>query len=273
MNKLQEIFGKEKKIIIGALHFPPLLGYKDFPGFGTALKNARQDLAAFQDGGVDAVILENNYDIPHKIFVDPEVTGAMSFLMSKLAGDIRIPFGISVLWNDYRAALSLAKVFVGKFIRVPVFVDSVETNYGKITAEPEKVTAFRKKIGAQHIALFTDIHVKHARMLENKTITESAREAVRKGSDAVIITGKWTGNAPDVSDLKEARGAVGKDFPILVGSGADEKNIGELLKYANGAIISTALKEGRAKEEEVNVKGYEQRIDIEKVKKFTAILY
>jgi membrane complex biogenesis BtpA family protein len=272
MNKLQEIFAKEKKIIIGALHFPPLLGYKDFPGFGTALKNARQDLAAFQDGGVDAVIFENNYDIPHKTFVEPEVTGAMSFLMSKLSGDVRIPFGISMLWNDYKAALSLSKVFGGKFIRVPVFVDSVETDYGKIMAEPEKVIAFRKKIGAQHIALFTDIHVKHARMFENKTITESAQEAARKGSGAVIITGNWTGNAPDISELKEARKAVGKDFPILIGSGTDEKNIGELLKYANGAIISTALKEGIAKDGEVNVKGYEQRIDIEKVKRFMKVV-
>lgn len=35
--------------------------------------------------------------------------------------------------------------------------------------------------------------------------------------------------------------------------------------YASGTIVSTSLKEGVNKQGEVNVKGYEQRIRVEKV--------
>ncbi len=64
--KLDKIFKKTNNIVIGAIHFPPLLGYPDFPGLDVCLKNAIDDLRAFEKGGVDGVIIENNYDIPHK---------------------------------------------------------------------------------------------------------------------------------------------------------------------------------------------------------------
>ena len=35
---LKKIFNKEKGVIIGVLHFPPLLGFSDFPGAKSALK-------------------------------------------------------------------------------------------------------------------------------------------------------------------------------------------------------------------------------------------
>lgn len=268
MNKLQETFKKDKNIIIGVIHFPPLLGYKDFPGFNVALKNALKDLDAFKKGGVDSVIFENNYDIPHKISVTPEIVASMTFLIHEIGKitTINIPVGVSVLWNDYRVALSIAKICGARFIRVPVFVNSVKTQYGKVFAEPEKVISFREKIGASDIALFTDIHVKHAEMIEKKTISQSAKKAREKGSDALIITGKWTGQAPNISDLRKVRKVVGKSFPILVGSGTNEKNIKFLFEYANGAIVSTSLKSGLVKDEEINVKSYKQRIDEIKVK-------
>ena len=264
MNKLQKIFKKDKNIIIGAIHFPPLLGYKGFPGFDIALQNALKDLDAFEKGGVDGVIFENNYDIPHKIFVDPEIITSMTFLISEALKVISVPFGVSVLWNDYRAALSIAKTCKAKFIRVPVFVYSVKTQYGKIIAQPEKITSFRQKIEALNIALFTDIHVKHAEMINKKTISESAKQAIEKGSDALIITGKRTGDKPNMLDLKEARQMVG-DFPLLIGSGTDENNVKSLFEYADGAIVSTSLKTGDKKKDEVNSKTYEQRIDKLKV--------
>ena len=60
--KLNSVFKKEKNIIIGAIHFPPLLGFKNFPGFELALKNALKDLRALEKGGADAAILENIYE-------------------------------------------------------------------------------------------------------------------------------------------------------------------------------------------------------------------
>ena len=264
---LQKIF-KTKNPVIGMVHFPPLLDYKDFPGIEVCLEKSLKDAKTLQKGGVDGIMFENNYDTPHKIFVGPEIASSMTFLISEIKKHISLPIGINVLWNDYKTALSIAKICGAKFIRVPVFVDSVQTDYGKVLAEPEKVILFREQIGASDIALFTDIHVKHAKMLEEKTISYSAKEAIERGSDAIIITGKWTGDAPNVSDLEETRKAVGKSFPILIGSGATKDNIDILLKYADCVIVGTSLKTGSISQKEINLKSWQEIIDLEKTKEF-----
>ena len=157
---------------------------------------------------------------------------------------------------------------------MPVFVDSVQTQYDRVLAEPEKVISFRKKIGASGIALFTDIRVKHAKMLENKTLAQSAKQAIERGSDGIIITGKWTGDAPNLFDLKEAKETVGKDFPLLIGSGADKDNVESLLEYADAIVVGTSLKTGelRGKEEEINLKPWQEKISLEKTKEFMKIV-
>lgn len=266
MSKIKQIFKKESKIIIGMVHFPPLLGYKDFPGIDVCLKKALQDAKTLEKGGVDAIMIENNYDIPHKVFIEPETVAMITFLTSKIREAVKIPLGICVLWNDYKAALSIAKVCSCQFVRVSVFVDSVKTNYGEIMANSKDVLEFRKKINALNIALLTDIHVKHAQMLEQKTITQSAKEAKQQGSDGLIITGKWTGDMPNLDELKEARKSVGNNFPIFVGSGATKENVSSLLQYANGIIVGTSLKTGKvlSKEKEVNLKPWQEKIDLVK---------
>lgn len=263
--RFNTIFKKNKNIVIGAIHLPPLLGYPKFPGFDAALKNALSDLEAFEKGGVDGIIFENNYDIPHKIFVDTPIISSMTFLGEKLRKVTRLPMGISVLWNDYRAALSIAKTLNLQFIRIPVFVDKVQTNYGMVEGEPKKVIEFRKSIGSENVALFTDIHVKHAKRLSKYTLVNSAELAIQNKSDALIITGKWTGDAPNTEEIKTLRKGIGV-FPILVGSGMDESNVKTLFRFANGAIVSTSLKRGTKKSGEVNVKTYQARIDVGKVK-------
>jgi len=265
--RLKNIFST-KNLIVGMVHFPPLLGYKDFSGLDVCFKKSLEDAKTLERGGVDAIMFENNYDIPHQEFVGLETVAIMTFLVQKISKEISLPFGINVLWNDYKAALSIAKVTGASFIRVPVFVDSVKTQYGKIFAQPEKILSFREKIKASKVALFTDIHVKHAKLIEPKTISKSAKEAVKKGSDALIVTGKWTGDAPNISDLQEVRKAVGKDFPILIGSGATKDNIATLLKYADGVIVGTALKTGKIRAKEVNLKPWQERISLKKTREF-----
>lgn len=263
--KINKIFNKNKNIIIGAIHFPPLLGYKNFPGFDIALNNALQDLKALEAGGVDAIIFENNYDIPHKIFVNPSIISSMTYLGEKIKNSTKLPVGVSVLWNDYRSALSIAKILDLQFIRIPVFVDKVKTSYGIVEAIPKEIIVFRKSIKADNIAIFTDIHVKHAEILSQYTLSESAKLAIVHNSDALIVTGRWTGDAPDINEITSLKKHIGT-FPIIIGSGIDKNNAKTLLNIANGAIISTSFKEGDKNYSEINIKPYTRRIDCNKVK-------
>lgn len=262
-----ETFTRVKNPIIGALHFNPLIGYEGFTSLEEVLQKAIKELVYLENGGVDSIILENNYDLPHSIIVGHETVAAMTFLGEKLAEKATVPLGISVLWNDYEAALSIAKVIGARYIRVPVFVDTVETSYGIVKGNAASVIAFREKIQAEGIGLFTDIHVKHAKLLSSFSIEESAALAIKSGSDALIITGKWTGDAPQIEELEKVRKSIG-EFPIIIGSGADENNIKILRPFANGVIVSTALKTGVNDPAKVNIKGYNEIISQEKTQKF-----
>lgn len=266
MNKFKNVF-KTEKPVIGMIHFMPLLGYKEYLGIDKILKKALRDLEALERGGVDGVMVENNYDVPHKITVEPETLVCMSYLTREITQNTRLPVGVAVLWNDYKAALSIAKVCGGRFIRVPVFVDNVRTDYGDIFGNPEDVISYRRKIGADSVLIFTDIHVKHAQLLSKNTLEKSAREATRKKSDAIIVTGKWTGDVPIPENLRRVREAIGK-FPILVGSGASNKNMRKLMRFADGIIVGTSLKTGRREKKNVNIKRYTENIDEEKVRRF-----
>lgn len=265
-NALQTIFKKKQNIVIGAIHLPPLLGYSKFPGLPETLHNALADLRAFEQGGVDGFIFENNYDNPHTTLAAPGTLASMALVGQVLRKATKLPLGVNVLWNDFKAALTLAKLLDLQFIRVPVFVDSVKTQHGVVEATPQKVIQTRKSLEAEHVALFTDIQVKHAEMLSRRTLVQSAKLAIKNGTDAVIVTGEWTGKAPNMEQLAALRAEI-SSFPLLVGSGLNDQNAPLLFRHANGGIISTSLKQGTPKRVEVNVKAYKQRIDIQKVKR------
>ncbi len=270
--KIKNIFGKTKAITIGAIHLSPLLGYPDFPGFKIAERNALHDLRTFELAGFDAVIFENNYDLPHQEFVSPAVITSLMDLGMRIKTATLLPVGISVLWNDYLAALSIAKTLDLAFIRIPVFVDRVKTAYGIIEGDPQKIIHTRKELHAENVALFTDIHVKHAEILSSHSLMESAKQAIKQGSDALIVTGQWTGDAPQMQELSDLRKHVGT-FPIFAGSGVNKKNIRTICKFANGVIISTALKNGDTLSHEINVKSYSQRISKTRAKAFIDTLH
>jgi uncharacterized protein len=259
---------REKKTVIGAIHFSPSPGFSGFDSKERALQRAQNDLDALVDGGVDSVIFENNYDLPHKIKVGPETSAFMTYVISHLMFKSPILFGVSVLWNDYETAFAIAKVTGASFVRIPAFVDSVETDYGVALAVAGDAVTYREKVGAD-VAILADVQVKHASMVDkNKTLSQSILEAKEKGADGIIITGKWTGDAPITSDLKIARELV--DIPVFVGSGADKSNITQLFKYAHGVIVSTSLKEGNTSSQlkNPNLKSFEQRVSVGKVKDF-----
>lgn len=266
MNKFKQLF-KPKHPVIGMIHLQPLLGYDDFTSINAITKNALKDLKALEDGGVDAVMIENNYDIPHEINVNPGTIASMTYIAQAIKQNTKLPIGICVLWNDFESSFAIAKTVGADFIRIPVFVDTAKTSYGIAKGNFKIVMKTQKRLKAGNILIITDIHVKHAEILNKDSIEKSALKAIRGGSDGLIITGKWTADAPLLQDLKKVREAV-KNFPILIGSGATHQNAKSLLTYGNGIIIGTALKTGRINKENVNMKSYNEHISLQKVKKF-----
>lgn len=232
---------KVSKPIIGVVHLPPLLGFSGCPGIKAIIEKALSDLRALESGGIDGVLIENEYDHPHTITASPEVIGYFARTAKEVVEQAKVPVGVEVLLNDPKASLTIAKSSGAAFIRTDYFVDKMEREgYGEMEINPKGLIDFRKKIDAENIAIFTDIQVKFAKMLEEKDIVDSAIEAIAYQSEAVIVTGKFTGDQPNIVELKRVKRAIG-EFPVLVGSGFNKDNADALLKYADGAIVGTAV--------------------------------
>ncbi len=240
----EEIFGKKRNVIIGMVHCLPLPGTARYAGDPCAIiEHAIEDARTLEMAGIDGIIVENMGDDPFGIELDVEQVAALAAVSARVREVVRIPIGIDAALNDYRASLSIAHAIGGAFIRVPVFVDTVEFYGGVVTPRAREVMTMRKKLGAESVAVFADIHVKHTHMvLPHVSIEDSARAAQECGADAIIVTGTHIGVETPMEIIEKARKIV--NVPLIVASGVKEANIRQQLQIADGAIVGSSLKEG-----------------------------
>ncbi|PIR94313.1 photosystem I assembly BtpA [Candidatus Falkowbacteria bacterium CG10_big_fil_rev_8_21_14_0_10_39_11] len=258
---------KKKSVVIGMIHLAPLDGCEGHPGFEVVKLKMIRDLEVLLAGKVDAIIIENNYDLPHYEKALKSTVPQFEELSKELRKRTDLPLGISLLWNDFENALDIAKKHNFQFIRVPVFVDRVKTSYGIFEPKAKECIDYREKIGAEHIGLMADIQVKHAEHLIERSIAEAAKEAVEKGADALIVTGKWTGDPPTKKDVEDVQ-TISGDVPVVLGSGVTAENINNY--DVHGVIVGSYFKGDERKfEHEQNLYPWEVAYDIERVKKLT----
>lgn len=267
MNNFKNLFKNKKPFIIGMIHTAPLLGYENSPKIEEVEKKFMVDFQALKDGGVDAIMVENNYDIPHYEQAQRSTIPQLTDLCLKTRKLTKKPLGLCVLWNDYETALSIAKLANFQFIRVPVFVDKVKTDYGIYEPMAKKVIDFRKRIDAENVLVFTDVQVKHAEHLIQRPLGEAIKEAINKGSDGIIITGKWTGDPPTIEDVSKATEVAG-DVPVILGSGVTPENLHNY--NVDAFIVGTYFKgdNNHEKKDYHNIYPWMEENKAERVRKF-----
>jgi len=230
-----------KKPIIGVVRLLPLLGYKDYPGIEKITEAALSDIQKLEKASFDAALVDNHTH-PHVVKSTLEMTASFAVIMHQLVEKSKIPIGVQFLIDDPAASLSIAKVSGASFIRTDFFVDKVKTEYGVMKPEAKQIVSYREKIFAENILILADVQVKHAEMLDKKkSISTSVNQAFSAGADAVIVTGSWTGIAPELEKLTKAKKVAGKN-PVLIGSGLNIENSKELLKISDGALVGTAIR-------------------------------
>ncbi|MFG1591899.1 BtpA/SgcQ family protein [Halobacteriovorax sp. CON-3] len=231
------------KPIIAVIYLRPLLGYASHPGINQVIDYALEDLEVLRKCGVDAALLENEHDRPYTVEASKEVIASMSVvanMVQRQAGNY--PIGSEFLINDPEASLAIAKAGGNSFIRTDYFVDRMarEEYGGEMKIDPQGLLNYRKKIAADDIQLLTDIQVKYATMLEEKTLAQSAREAYEFKSAAAVVSGRETGIAPSIKEIMEAKEGA-PELPIIIGSGLSHNNLDELYPALDGAIVGSAL--------------------------------
>jgi membrane complex biogenesis BtpA family protein len=208
-----------------------------------AITVALADARTLVEGGMDALIVENYGDAP---FTPGRVSPATVTAMAVIGREIRralpdTPIGINVLKNDARAALAVACAIAASFIRVNVLAGAVVADQGVVQTEAYELLRDRRLLGAD-IAIFADVQGKHAVPLVPVDLEQQARDLTHRAlADGLVVSGRATGEATPIEDVKRVRSAV-PEVPILVGSGVTPETAAELLSVADALIVGTALK-------------------------------
>lgn len=250
MTQFAELFPVPRPLI-GMVHLAPLPGTPRWAGnVDDVIKRAMDDARILAEEGIDGIIVENFGDSPYASGrVHPATISAMTIGVLAVHGVVRevdqesrIRVGINVLRADVIAALSIAASTGAAFVRTNVLTGALVTDQGIIEGAAYEALRERKLLGIG-TPIFADVMSKHAYPVGAGVVMElEARSTAYRGlADALIVTGDETGAATSADDLRRARTAV-PDRPILIGSGLDAGNAGELLPLSDGAILGTALK-------------------------------
>ncbi len=241
MGWVEDLF-KTSKPIIGMVHFPPLPGsplYDDSKGMDYIVERIRHDLEALQKGGVDAVMFCNENDRPYKFDADFSTVSAMAYVIGKVSEDIKVPFGVDVLW-DPMAAIAIAKATGASFIR-EVITGVYVSDMGLWNTSVGDLFRYRKLLDASNVRVFFNISAEFASRLDNRSLEEIAKSVVFSSlADVILVSGPMTGQAPSVEHIERVKEAV--DVPVFANTGVRIENVEKVLKVADGAIVGTSFK-------------------------------
>ena len=248
------------KPIIAMCHIRALPGdpgYDHAAGMKQVVKWARADLAALQDGGVDAVMFSNEFSLPYLRKVRPETTAAMGRVIGELMDDIRVPFGVNVLWDPY-ASLDLAAAVGASFIR-EIMSGVYASDYGLWDTDSGDIARHRSRLGLKDLKMLFNIVPEAAKYLADRDITEIARTTVFNNlPDVICVSGIMAGASTDSAILKQVKDAI-PNTAVFANTGCRNDTIASILSVADGAVVGTTFKEGGK---------FENFVDTSRVKAF-----
>lgn len=242
---LQEVFGVSKPVI-GMVHCWPLPGAPGYTGYGMELiiEHALHDAQALVEGGCDGLIVENMWDIPFRAgpHVQPESIAAHAVVARCVKEAVPVPIGINLVHNGGVALLGIALAAGASFIRICMFTGAGVWDAGSWDEGcAADIMRRRKELHAEHIKLFADVDKKHSVRFPGIDIETHITWTRFFGADALIVSGRMTGDAPDLEKVRHAKECAG-DTPILLGSGTDEHNIAVFMHIADGVIVGSSVK-------------------------------
>jgi membrane complex biogenesis BtpA family protein len=264
MSWLKEMFGVSKPII-AMCHLPALPGdpgYAVERGVDWIIERARADLHALQDGGVDAVMFSNEASLPYLTKVEPITYVTMARVIGELRSEIRIPYGVNVLW-DPKATIDLAMATGALFVR-EIFTGVYASDFGLWNTSCGEVIRHQHAIHAGHVKLLYNIVPESATYLGHREICEIARSTVfNNRPDALCVSGLTAGSEAPFATLQLVKEAV-PDTPVFANTGVRVDNVQKQLQVADGAVTATTFKRDGYIWNEVDVKRVREFMNIVK---------
>lgn len=256
----KDLFGTDKPII-ALLHLDPL---PDEPmccnSLDTIMEHAAADLNALQDGGVDGVLIANEFSFPMTPNTSTVTLMAMAAVIGSLKKDIRIPFGVNVVLNPEETIRMAAAV--GASFGRSAFSGAYTGAYGVHSVNYGDMVRLKYSLGHPEIQLLCKFNPEgDVRLAEQST--EQVMDGLCQGGfvGGFCVSGPGAGKEASMGFLEEVAALAKKrDVPVFCNTGCRHDTIEKILKVADGACVGTALK------------GADGRVDLEKVKSFMELV-
>ncbi len=242
-DKFYKLFGTKKPIIamvhLGALPGSPL--YNKESGITGLIKEAKKDLEALQTAKFDAIMFGNENDRPYQLNVDTASTAAAAYIIGELKRDIKIPFGVDMLW-DPMATIALGTATKANFVR-EIFTGTYSSDMGIWAPNAGEALRYKQNLGSEEMLLLFNISAEFAYSQDRRPLTDRARSVVFSSlPDAILVSGQITGEAASMHDLMSVKKVL-PHTPVLANTGVKHDTVIQVLKNADGCIVGSSLKE------------------------------
>lgn len=252
MSWLSTVFPAPKPVIamchLQALPGDP--GYDRDGGVDRVVELAAREIENLQAGGVDGILISNEFSLPYLTKVEPITYVTMARIIGQLRESIRVPFGVNVLW-DATASVDLAVATGAAFVR-EIFTGVYASDFGLWNTDVGATARHRMAVGGEDVRLLFNIVPEAAVYLAARDIGAVARSTVFNcRPDGLCVSGLTAGAATDSSVLQTVKDNAG-DTPVIVNTGVNADNVAEQLSIADAAIVGTFFKQGGVFEQPVD---------------------
>jgi len=234
------------KKLIGMIHLAALPGTPASTlSVREIIRQAEAEARIYRDAGFPSVLIENMHDTPYLARqVGPEIIAASTLAAQAVRVIFAGEIGLQILAGANEAALAIAHAAELQFIRAEGFTFAHVADEGWMNACAGPLLRYRRAIGATEVQIWTDVKKKHAShaLTADVSLAETAAAAETMGANAIIVTGRVTGDAPDPQDFDQLR--THTTLPVIIGSGITAANLAHYWPLADAFIVGSSLKTG-----------------------------
>ncbi|MDQ3150052.1 MAG: hypothetical protein M3Q38_09045 [Chloroflexota bacterium] len=234
---------RTRATVVGMVHLGPLPGAANGEGGSIEglIERALNDTRLLNEGGFDAILIQNASDHPPTRLIDAASLAAYACIAREVRRTTTLQLGISVLKSDVQATFAIARSAEADFVRLKSYVGSEIGPEGTLEGCAAEAVRTRRTAGLESIEIWADAVQPTSRPAPQVSPLDLVRWSFEFGkADRVIITGDTLGESTVM--LHEVRAAVAG--PLLLGGGADPETIGAALEDWDGVIVGRYLRGG-----------------------------
>ena len=264
-----KLFGV-KKPIIAMLHLDPLPGdprWRYGDTMESVVQHALADLKALQDGGVDGILISNEFSLPYQRHMNFVTPAAMAYVVGRLREHIRVPFGVDCI-SDGEATIELAAAVGAAFVR-GTFCGVYVGDGGFYNNDFSALLRRKAALHLDNLKMLYFINPESDRNLDTRPLVDIAKSTIFKAHpDGLCISANAAGQDVDDSLIESVKQA-NPEVVVLCNTGCRPATIARKLSCGDAAVVGTYFKDGGKLE---NQRLENLRVDVNRVREFMDVV-